>query len=225
METNIKNKKIVTLLLEIADLLDIQGVAFKPSAYRRAAHSIEALEFDIEKIYKTEGAKGIKEIKWVGQSIAKKVEEYVTTKKIKYYEELKEKTTIRQIVTHFFETKGISLDALKKSARKRDIVYGRYAKSAKELLLLASSLQKAKEAITKIAEWAQSRKLDYSLETVLKKWLELDRLQPKEIVKKPFFLGRLMVRSQTRQKWYVIGDGGKWLEFAGDEKEIEWRIV
>jgi hypothetical protein len=214
----------VELLREIADLLDMQGVAFKPAAYRRAAQNVEALEFDLEEIYKKEGIKGIKKIKRVGQSIAEKIEEYLTTKKVKYYQELKEKTAIRQIVTHFFETKGISLDTLKKSARKRDIVYGRYAKSAKELLDLSGSLGEAKEAITKVAEWAQSRKLEYSLETVVKKWLELDRLKPKEIVKKPFFLNRPMIWSQTRSKWYVIGDGGEWLEFAGDEKEIEWRI-
>ena len=81
----------------------------------------------------------------------------------------------------------------------------------------------AKEAITIIAEWAKSRKLDYSIETVFKKWLELDKLKPKAIVKKPYFMNQPMVWSQTKRKWFVIDDGGEWLEFAGKENQIEWK--
>ncbi|TSC55672.1 MAG: DNA polymerase (family X) [Parcubacteria group bacterium Greene0714_21] len=220
-----KNEKIASLLKEIADLLDIKGVAFKPAAYRRAAQSIEALDSDLRKLYKKEGLKGIKKIKGVGQSIAQKIEEYIKTRKIKYYEELRNKTIIRQIVTHFFETKNIPLDELKKSARKRDIIYGRYAKSARELLDLAGSVQKAKEAITKVAQWAKTRNLDYSLETVLKKWLELNQLKPKEAVKKAFYKNKPMVWVETKKKWFVVTPEGEWLEFADKEKEIEWRIV
>ncbi len=221
----IQNEKIASLLREIADLLDIKGVAFKPFSYRRAAQSIGALEFDLRKIYKKEGVKGIKKIKGVGQSIAQKIEEYIKTRKIKYYEELRNKTIIRQIVTHFFETKNIPLDELKKSARKRDIIYGRYAKSARELLDLAGSVQKAKEAITKVAEWAKTRNLDYSLETTLKKWLELSTLKPKEAVKKAFYKNKPMVWVETKRKWFVITPEGDWLEFADKESKIEWRIV
>ena len=220
-----KNEKIASLLREIADLLDIKGVAFKPAAYRRAAQSIEAVEFDLRKLYKKEGIKGIKKIRGVGQSIAQKIEEYIKTRKIRYYEELRNRTIIRQIVTHFFETKNIPLDELKKSARKRDIIYGRYAKSARELLDLASSVQKAKEAITKVAQWAKTRNLDYSLETVLKKWIELDSLKPKPVVKKAFYKNKPMIWVETKKKWFVVTPEGEWLEFADKEKEIEWRIV
>ena len=134
-----------------------------------------------------------------------------------------EKTAIRQIVTHYFETKGIDLTRLKRSARKREIVYSRYTKPAKELLELAGSIEKAKKAIDIVAEWAKSRGLDYAIETVFKKWLELDRLKPKEIVKKPYYDNNPMVWSETKKKWYVITPEGEWLEFAGDEKDIEWR--
>src|SRR3989338_6265401 len=129
-----KNKKIVSLLREIDDFLDIQGVAFKPAAYRRAAQSLAALGTNISQAYKKEGLKGIRKVKGIGQSIALKVEEYIKTRKIKYHKELREKTVIRQVVTHFFETKGVSLEQLKRSARKKNIVYGRFAKSARELL-------------------------------------------------------------------------------------------
>ncbi|MEK7133341.1 MAG: hypothetical protein AAB771_01490, partial [Patescibacteria group bacterium] len=81
------------------------------------------------------------------------------------------------------------------------------------------------EAIDKVAKWANSRKLDYAIETVFKKWLELDKLKPKEVIKKPFYDNLPMVWSETRQKWFVIDKGGEWLEFAGKESGIEWRII
>lgn len=136
---------------------------------------------------------------------------------------MKKKTAIRAVITHYFEGKDVSLDELKKSARKQKIIYSRFTKPAEQLLELAGSLEKAKEAIDKVAKWAKSRNLDYAIETVFKKWLELDKLKPKEIVKKPFFQGNPMVWSETKRKWYVISEHGEWLEFAGKESEIEWR--
>ena len=219
------NQKIAQILKEISELLEINGVAFKPKAYRKAAQSLENLKGDIPSVYKIGGVKALEKIPEIGKSIAKKIEEYLKKGKIKYYEELKEKTVIRQIVTYYFETKGINLDQLKRDAKKRKIIYSRFTKPAKELLILSGSVNKAKEAMYKVAEWAKSRNLDYAIETVFKKWLELDRLKPKEIVKKPYYHGNPMVWSQTHRKWYVINDEGEWLEFAGKQSDIEWRII
>jgi hypothetical protein len=133
-------------------------------------------------------------------------------------------TDIQKVVNHFFETKGLTLDEIKKSAKKKKIIYSRFTRPAKELIELAGSVSKAKEAITIVANWANSRKLDYSIETVFKKWLELDKLKPKEIVKKPYYNNQPMVWSQAKKKWYVIDDSGEWLEYADKENKIEWRI-
>ena len=78
--------------------------------------------------------------------------------------------------------------------------------------------------MSKVAEWAISRNLDYAIETVFKKWLELDTLKPKEVIKKPFYRNNPMVWSETRKKWYVIDSEGNWLEFAAREQDIEWRL-
>ncbi len=219
------NQKIAKILYQIEELLLIKGTPYKPKAYKKAAQALEALKKDVSQLYKEKGLKGLQEIPSVGKSIAKKIEEYLKKGKIKYYEDLKQETAIRQIVTHYFKTKGVSLEQLKRDAKKRKIIYSRYTRPAKQLLELAGSIEKAKQAIDKVAEWAKSRGLDYAIETVFKKWLELDRLKPKEIVKKPFYDGKPMVWSQTRKKWYVIDDNGEWLEFAGDEKDIEWRTM
>lgn len=219
------NKKIAQILRETAELLEIKGVAFKPKAFRRASLAIEKLRKNISEIYKEEGLKGLEKIPGVGKSIAKKIEEYLKKGKIKYLEDLKKETAIRQIVTHYFKSKGLSLKILKKSAKKREIIYSRFTRPAKQLLELAGDVEKAKAAIDKVAEWAKSRNLDYAIETVFKRWLELDRLKPKEIVKKPYYQGNPMVWSETRKKWYVISPEGEWLEFAGKKEEIEWRTI
>jgi hypothetical protein len=131
---------------------------------------------------------------------------------------------IQQVVNHFFYSKGLTLDEIKESAKKKKIIYSRFTRPAKQLIDLAGSVKKAEEAITTVAEWAKSRNLDYSIETVFKKWLELGKLKPKEIIKKPFYRNQPMIWSQTKRKWYVIDDGGEWLEFADKEDKIEWKI-
>jgi len=219
------NKKLAETFYKTAELLEIKGTAFKPTAYRKAAKALESLQQDVAEIYQKEGLRGLDKIPGIGKSIAQKIEEYIKKGKIKYCQELEKETAIRQIVTYYFESKGLSLAELKQSAKKRKIVYSRYTKPAKQLLDLAGSLEKAKEAINKVSGWARSRELDYTIETVFKKWLELDKLKPKEVVKKPYYQGNLMVWSQTRKKWYVIDPDGSWLEFAGKEQEVEWKIV
>ncbi len=138
---------------------------------------------------------------------------------------LKLANDIQRIVNHYFYTKGLTLKELKASTKKKKIIYSRHVRAAKQLLELAGSRKKAIEAMDRVVEWAKSRNLDYAIETIFKKWLELDRLKPKEIIKKPYFQGNPMVWSETKQKWFVISPESEWLEFAGKESEIEWRIV
>ncbi len=220
------NKEIAEILKQIKKLLKIKGeTSFnRLRAYDNAIKTIEELDQSIEDIYNKQGIKGIQKIPAIGEKTAKKIQEYVKKGKIKQYEELKQETAIRQIVTHFFETKEVNLEELKKDSKKRKIVYSRYTKPAKQLLELAGSIENAKKAISTVAEWAKSRNLDYAIETVFKKWLELDRLRPKEIVKKPYYNNDPMVWSETRKKWFVISPIGEWLEYADKESKIEWRI-
>ncbi len=220
------NEELAAIFKEIAQLLEVNGDSdFKINANRKVASILAGLTQDIGEIYKEKGIKGIKEIKGIGESSAKKIEEYIKKNHITYFDDLQEETAIRQLVAHFFKSKGLSLQELKENAKKRKIIYSRFTKPAKQLLELAGSIKKAKEAIDKVALWANSRKLDYAIETVFKKWLELDTLKPKEIVKKPFYQGDPMVYSEAKRKWYVISKQGEWLLFAGREKDIEWKII
>ena len=208
----------------MADLYRINGVAYKPAAYERAARVLGDLNDDIAKIYKENGLKGIMKLSGIGERTASKIEEYVKRKKIPAYEELKKKTALREIITAFFRSKDISLEKLKRDAKKEKIIYARHTAPAKQLLELAGSAAEAKKAIGIISAWAISRDLDYTLETVSKRWLELDTLKPKEKVKKAFYQGDPMVWNERKKKWYVVKDD-EWLEFADTESKIEWRIV
>ncbi|MCK9578423.1 DNA polymerase/3'-5' exonuclease PolX [bacterium] len=88
------NRELAKLLFEIGDFLELQEVPFKPKAYQQAAITIDSLAEDIRKIYSQSGLKGLENISGVGKSIAEKIEEYLITGKIAYYEELKAESPI-----------------------------------------------------------------------------------------------------------------------------------
>ena len=46
--SQLKNDEIANKLYEIADLLELKGVQFKPQAYRKAARNINSLSESIE---------------------------------------------------------------------------------------------------------------------------------------------------------------------------------
>lgn len=86
-----KNLEIVKILNNIADILELQGIEFKPYAYRNAARGVEALTEDIAEIYQ-QGK--LEEIPGVGKSIAEKIEEILKTGKLQYYEKLKKEIKV-----------------------------------------------------------------------------------------------------------------------------------
>ncbi|MFQ6049597.1 MAG: helix-hairpin-helix domain-containing protein [Candidatus Paceibacterales bacterium] len=88
------NREIARIFYEIAEFLEMEGVAFKPYAYQRAAITLETLEKDVSRIYREGGKKAVLKIPGIGESMAEKIEEYLKTGKIKYYQDLKKKTPV-----------------------------------------------------------------------------------------------------------------------------------
>ena len=89
-----KNKELAKIFTEISEYLEMDGVPFKPYAYQKAALTLETLKNDVEDLYKAGGLKALKSIPGVGESIAHKIEEYLHTGRIQYYEEFKKKMPI-----------------------------------------------------------------------------------------------------------------------------------
>ncbi|MEM4257698.1 MAG: DNA polymerase/3'-5' exonuclease PolX [Candidatus Thermoplasmatota archaeon] len=82
-----KNQMVAETLYTIANLLDIKGENFfKIRAYRIAAQTIEGLDENIEKIAEE---KRLTNIPGVGEALAKKILELLTTGNIRYLEKLK----------------------------------------------------------------------------------------------------------------------------------------
>jgi len=122
----------------------------------------------------------------------------------------------KNIIKYYFKKKNYNY-----TEKEFNIIYRSYKKEAKDLLNIASP-EKIKKAIDTIKNWAETRNLNWSLSTVLKKWGEIDQLKPKEEKKKPFFRGERMYKKSG--KWFVIpDDGGEHLEFTGKEKDITWK--
>jgi len=125
----------------------------------------------------------------------------------------------QDIVNYFFELKGWA-NKDKEFYQKNKIIYARFTKPAKELLELCDgNLDEAKECLDKISTWAKSHDLEWGIETVFKKWYDLDVLKPKE--KKPYIDGKRAF--ERNGKWYLIERNGEIKEYVGDKKNIEYK--
>ena len=114
-----RNWEVEHILNNIAILLEMDDIQFKPRAYEKSARSIEALEEDVEDVYRRGGIKALMEIPGIGESIAEKIEELIKTERLDYYEKLKEKVPVILVV--FPEWKG--------SVQKRSKLYGKNLES------------------------------------------------------------------------------------------------
>lgn len=82
-----KNVELSKLFYEIANILEMQGVDWKPNAFRRAARGLESSE-PVENLFR-KGREGLKEIDGVGEGISKYIEEYLTEGKIEEFDKIK----------------------------------------------------------------------------------------------------------------------------------------
>ncbi len=85
------NYEIAELFYEIADILEMLNIPWKPIAYRKAARQLESLGKDVKDIYEEGGIEAVQEIPSIGEGIAKKIVQYIETGKIDEYKKLKAK--------------------------------------------------------------------------------------------------------------------------------------
>jgi len=185
-----RNQEIAKIFYEIADYLEMDEVPFKPYAYQRAAISLESLEEDVEEIYKRGGIKALKEISCVGESIARGIEEYLKTGKIKLLEQYKRRLPINleELISVegmgprkakvLYQKLGIrDLSTLEKAARAHKIapLFGFGEKTEKNILeavaflkrskgrfLLGEILPKAREVYDKLKNFKEVELVDYA---------------------------------------------------------------
>lgn len=88
------NNALAKLLYEMAVLLAMDDVPFKPRAYERAAYSVETLAEDVGDLYARGGLKALEDMPGVGAGIAEKIEEYLKHGRIKAHDDLKKKIPV-----------------------------------------------------------------------------------------------------------------------------------
>lgn len=120
------NEPVVSLLNEIADILELTGSdRFRPIAYRRAARTVEALPKPISE-YIRDGT--ISELPGIGEAISQKIKEFVTTGRLAYLDNLKkgipesllellklQDLGPKKVGRLFFELKITNMDELEKA--------------------------------------------------------------------------------------------------------------
>lgn len=129
-------------------------------------------------------------------------------------------TSIQEVVHYFFKLKDWNYE---KDKKKLGPVFRRYLRPAKELLKLANNdIGRAKHYLEIIKRWADATNLEWSIETVFKRWFDIiNEKLPQEPKKNPYYQGNLM-RKGYDGRWRIFIDS-QWKIFAGKESEIEWK--
>jgi DNA polymerase (family 10) len=92
--TRHSNADIARIMREIAIYLDMEGVAFKPRAYEKAAYAIEAVDEPLTEVFRHGGLKAICAIPGVGKSIGEKIATLIESGSLPYYDDLRKKTPV-----------------------------------------------------------------------------------------------------------------------------------
>jgi DNA polymerase (family 10) len=139
----------IGFLLEMGDEND-PNATFKARSYNRASDAIASLSTNIEEIYKKEGLNGLLQVPSIGKAIAAKIEEYISTGKIRYFEDLKSKTPINLDEFYNLEGMGIgpkTIKALYNNLQIKDLSELENAAKEGRIQKVAGFSQKKEQAI------------------------------------------------------------------------------
>ena len=150
----------IGFLLEMGDEND-PNATFKARSYNRASDAIANLSTNIEEIYKNEGLNGLLQIPSIGKAIAAKIEEYISTGKIRYFEDLKSKTPVNLDEFYSLEGMGIgpkTIKALYNNLQIKDLSeLENAAKEGRIQIVAGFSQKKAQSILEKIQFFKKGR--------------------------------------------------------------------
>jgi len=175
-----KTQEIADIFYEIADILEMKSVQWKPAAYRKAARALETLPEGIDDIYRKGGFKSLTEIPGIGERLAEKIVEYLETGRVKEYERVKRMIPAgveemmhvaslgpKKAMRLYHELHITSVAKLERAARtgklrklkgfgeksEQDILRGlSFLKIRKERMLIGSALPIARELVERLAK-------------------------------------------------------------------------
>lgn len=197
-----KNLELARIFRNIALLLEMNGVRFKPRAYESAAKTIEALSGSVDEIYRKGGIRSLLQIPGVGKGIAEKVEEFVKTGHIQYYEDLKKKVPVD--LEDLSQIEGLGpkrIKSLWQALRIQNIDELEKAAQAHKICKVPGFQERTEQNILKSIEFAKRAKGRYVLGFVLPLINEIEnRLKSLPEVKK------VAVAGSVRRMMETVGD-------------------
>ena len=200
--TPISNREIPKIFYEISGYLEMQGVAFKPRAYEKAAEVIQGLEQDIRMIYGKGGIKALEQIPGVGVSIAEKIEELLKTGRLKYYRDLRKKVPVDRC--SFAGIEGLGPKSIFKLYKKlgiRDLNALEKAVKAGQIRKLEGFGEKSEQNILKGIEFVRKSGGRFVLGFIMPEIREIEsRLEKLKEVQK------IVVAGSVRRRKETIGD-------------------
>ncbi|MEM4271037.1 MAG: nucleotidyltransferase domain-containing protein, partial [Candidatus Pacearchaeota archaeon] len=183
------NSKIAEIFYEMADILEIQNVKWKPQAYRIAAQTLESLGESVEDIYLLGGIKELEELPGIGEALAKKIIQYIENGKIEEHEKLKKSipSGIYEMMkipgiggkkaSLFYNELGIkNIKELEEAARKNKLQgLPGFKQKAEEKILEGIEIMKGKKGRIPLEE---AEKIAKNIITELKKLKEVSEAVP-----------------------------------------------
>lgn len=212
------NQDIAAIFYEMADILEMQGVEWKPRAYRQAARAIDSLNEDVSELYKKGGINLLEEIPGVGERIAEKIEEFIKAGKVKAYEKLKKQVPSHinilmkipgmgpKKVKKLNQTLNIkTVSQLESAARQHKIagIEGFGEKSEQDIIEGIALMKKSKGKIS----LKQAEKIAESIISQLKSLKEISNISP---------------AGSLRRKRHLIGDIDILVSSKEPEKVIDY---
>ncbi len=199
---NISNHVCAGLLREIGEYLAMQNVPFKPRAYEKAADAIDGLEEELAVIYKTGGIKALEEIQGVGVSIAEKIEEFLKTGRIAYYEGLKKKAPVD--LSELAKVEGLGPKSIKRLYEKlgvKSLADLEKAADAGKIAALEGFGEKSEEKILKGISFAKSSGGRFTLGFVMPEIRGVE-----ERLRKLRGVEKIVVAGSVRRRKETVGD-------------------
>lgn len=211
------NPKLVEIFDSMANIYSMQNVQWKPQAYKRVARSLEELREDVSEVYRKGGLKAVEKIGGVGESIGKKIVEFLDTGKIKTYEKLKK--TVPGGLLEMMKVPGIGPKRAKVLYEKLGIKnVGQLEKAAKagKIKKLETFKEKSEKNILENITLYKGRRERIPLEIALKE----AKIILKEL-KKVKGVKRLSEAGSMRRKEKTIGDLDLLVSSSDSKKVID----
>ncbi len=194
-----KNREISEILNEIADILEIQDVQWKPRAYRSAARKIENMSENVQDIYKKKGKKGLEAIPTVGSGLSDHIAELIENGKVAKWEKLKKESG--KGINELLNIEGLGPNKVKQLSKELGIKSLKDLRKAiedKKIRKLEGFGQKTEEnVLNSILQYGKSRERMLLGNAWTLAWETINYLKKNSDISKIDFAGSLRRMKET----------------------------